>query len=126
MGMFDELKSDYSLPGAGEMQSAVFQTKDLECITIDYFITADGRLLERVGKYTPAPQLAAMKGLETPPNARTPDAVYRPLDFTGEIYFYTFRGTPQEHGFEWFEYAAEFIAGRLQHVERIHTRGSTT
>jgi hypothetical protein len=90
----------------------------------DYFINKDGRLLERVGRYTSEQQLAEMEDLETPANAVTPEAMYRPLDYTGEVCFYTFRGTPNEQGNEWFEYAAEFVAGKLQHLKRIHTRGS--
>lgn len=113
MDMFDELKSDYPLPDAGEMQAAGFQTKDLEGMLTYYFINKDDRLLERVGRHTSEQQLAEMKNIETHANAVTPDAIYRPLNHTGEVSFYAFRGAPNEHGYEWVKYAAEFPCYRF-------------
>ena len=42
MGLFDEVVSDYELPGWPEDEESMFQTKDLGCGMESYRITSDG------------------------------------------------------------------------------------
>lgn len=93
MGMFDNLKCEYPLPDS-VVQDEIFQTKSLECLLVDYTITADGFLKDEKEQ----------------------------LDFHGDIIFYTFTGSREENDYQWFEYSARFTEGKLQKIEKIERR----
>ncbi len=51
MGLFDDLKCEYPLPGTNPEKADIqFQTKDLSCEMRQYTITSDGRLVENSGR----------------------------------------------------------------------------
>lgn len=106
MGMFDDIRCEYPLPGNPPKWAVDFQTKDLECMLMQYTITVDGRLREGTeGNY-----------LE---------------DFTGTVNFYTSNVVASGPGAytrngedaEQVEYCAVFVRGKLiEIIEVSHTQ----
>ena len=94
MGMFDKLRCEYPLPDA-EMQDEQFQTKDFYRLLENYLITKAGRLIHDSSYWGK---------MEVP--------------YTGDLRFYTSKGSQQDNTFEWFEYRADFQAGQLRSVKR--------
>jgi hypothetical protein len=119
MGMFDYLRCEYPLP-APNAQALDYQTKDTGAQYMDtYVITAEGRLVHE--KYDvedrsdpKAEGLDALLGSMTRVNKRNSE----PLDFTGEISFYT-GGDYNEPTRWWIEFSAYFINGLLQSMTLV-------
>lgn len=137
MGMYDNLKCDYPLPG--NPVGIEFQTKSFDSLLDDYTILSDGRLMVEVydieDRSDPnAEGIMRFVGMMT----RIPLGL-KPLDFTGVANFYGDKNTGQlflisresikmldENGeeierpeAEWFEYNATFEHGVLTSVERL-------
>lgn len=131
MGMFDEIKCEYSLPEAA-LQDVLFQTKSLDRLMDRYTITRDGRLIHHTVRYELIPEAARpfygkpewekpllqfcgmFKGVSTG-DVEVP--------YHGDIYFYTSSGAHTDNNFEWFEYQARFTEGRVQWIKRVLNRG---
>lgn len=59
MGMFDEVRILYPMPGGYVPQGDwpfPYQTKDFDCTMAHYTVTEDGRLLLHVARYEATPQ----------------------------------------------------------------------
>jgi hypothetical protein len=97
MGMFDEVRCEYPLPDA-ELQDERFQTKNFYRLLETFTITKDGELVHDSSHW----------GKVVVP-------------YTGDLSFYTARGSRQDNNFEWFEYRAEFKDGQLQSLSRAST-----
>lgn len=107
MGMFDNIKCSYPLPGDPpefvREPGHVFQTKSLDDTLSLYEITTDGQLVDS-------------KGSPVEPG------------FTGVINFYDGNSVGGSHGFsftpngedaEWVEYEAKFASGKLVDIAEI-------
>ena len=117
MGMYDNLRCEYPLPGdPGDIE---FQTKDFDSILNEYRITVDGKLL--IEEYDIEDR--------SDPNAtgfmrfvgsmtRIPKG-YKPVDFTGYVNFYGKGFERPALETDWFEYIATFEHGMLTSVERL-------
>jgi hypothetical protein len=130
MGMFDEIKCLYPLPGATkEVQEGVFQTKDFDNAMDNYTITEDGRLIlhEKVYEHVPEeerpyygkpewekPIFRIFGCLKSTPIGD------KEIPYHGYINIYTtcsfFSGDPYA---EWFEYEIKFTDGKVESVERL-------
>ncbi|CAN5485321.1 hypothetical protein BH10ACI1_BH10ACI1_22070 [soil metagenome] len=95
MGLFDNLKCEYPL-NEKENQELIFQTKSLYCFMESYTISVDGFLFHD-SKFWGRTKVA----------------------FSGEIHFYSSRGSHQDKNFEWIEYRTKFVEGKLDKLERI-------
>lgn len=128
MGMFDELKCEAPLPDDA-VQEKTFQTKSLNCVLDRYTITQDGRLILHKVRYEVVPE-EERKYYGTPEWDEKPfvrifgmlrsipvgDVEIR---YHGDITFYTSLGSRKDGDYEWFEYQARFIEGRLQWIRRV-------
>jgi len=91
MGMFDDIQCDHYLPEEPTDGRRDFQSKDLDCLLDNYLITKGGRLVKRIGK----------------------SGAFVDTDYHGVLNFYTHTNAPGGRGFEWWEFNAEFVRGRL-------------
>ena len=90
--MYDTIRCYMDLPGPSGYD---FQTKDLECVSADYQITADGRLLvDRAGPWAEIPE---------------PGTV---VPHEGDLKFYVTANDDT-----WLEYHATFKDGRCVGIE---------
>ena len=112
MGLFDELKCYYPLPGPG---LPVFQTKDLACCQDKYMVKADGTLWHE--EYEIEDQSDKTKegfdriiGCMTRVRQRWVEV----KDFIGEVRFYG------KMGELWIEYSSYFVDGKLKEIHRIN------
>ena len=144
MGMFDNLRCEYQLPGLKDSTSIEFQTKSFDSLLDDYKITADGLLMieeyDIEDRSDPnAVGILKMAGCLT----RIPLS-WKPIDFTGVVNFYGDKNSGSiflisfsppktskldENGneveiepAEWFEYNATFEQGKLTSINRIGER----
>src|SRR5437879_3166071 len=97
MGMFDEVRCEYPLPDV-ELQDERFQTKNFYRLLENYTITKEGRLIHESSHWGK---------VEVP--------------YTGDVRFYTARGSHQDNTLEWFEYRAQFKDGQLLSISRAST-----
>ena len=109
MGMFDDIKCDYPLPGLGVV-GTVFQSKSLDCLMWTYTITREGRLFVRTYSLElvpederPYPDMLSL-GMFRAINERDVDTEYH-----GDICFYGDSG----------EFVARFTHGTLEWVKSI-------
>jgi hypothetical protein len=126
MGLYDDVKCQYKLPGAtNEVQKDVFQTKDLGSMMDSYTITEDGKLLQSIREYYEVPE-------EERPYYGTPEweenqfkklvgsmeskfIEDRKINHHGIIYIYTITADR-----EWWEYEIKFTDGKVVSVKRIN------
>jgi len=124
MGLYDDVKCKYKLPGAPRIvQNDVFQTKDLECMMCSYTITEDGELIYHIYEYYEVPE-------EDRPHYGTPEWDDKPLtkligsmgskfledkkiNHHGIINIYTIAKNN-----EWWEYEIKFTDGKIVDVKR--------
>lgn len=109
MGMFDDIKCEYPLPGTPlALIVPNFQTKDLECSLDQYEITEDGRLIQTFTSFGAEPQ-----GF---------------VPYTGVINFYNSNGSAGAYGIcftskgedlESAEYNATFKDGIVTSIEQV-------
>lgn len=138
MGLFDEIRCEYPLPGLPDPSGVQFQTKSFECLLDNYRITREGFL--EVEEYEVEDQsdpnaegFLRFIGIAT----KVPSG-WNQVDFTGTVnfygdansgslYFLSPEGTKMlgEDGkqidipkTEWFEYLAEFKEGQIKRVVR--------
>lgn len=97
MGMFDDVKVDYPLPG-GIVRDG-WQTKSLDCLMDKIEIRADGSLWRTSG------------WLATPEGQ---DPITERLTWTGELRFYDWDPETKEM----FEFVAVFHDGLVQRISR--------
>ena len=95
MGLFDNLKCEYPLTEKGN-QDLDFQTKSFYRFMESYTITVDGFLIHD-SKFWGETKVA----------------------FSGKIGFYSSRGNHKDKSFEWIEYQAKFVNGKLVEIQRI-------
>ena len=125
MGLYDNVKCEYKLPGATkEVQNDVFQTKDFECAMDNYTITEDGKLFRSVYEYYEVPE-------EERPYYGTSEwdqKLYKLVGCTrskfvkdikvnhhGIIFIYTIIKNK-----EWWEYEIKFTDGKITKIKRIN------
>jgi hypothetical protein len=129
MGLYDNVKCEYKLPGAtNEVQKDVFQTKDLGSMMDSYTITEDGELLQSIREYYEVPE-------EERPNYGTPEWDSKPysrllgsmgskfienrkVNHHSIIYIYTIASDR-----EWWEYEIKFTDGKVVDIRRIDEKG---
>jgi len=128
MGMFDYVTCEYPLP---ELDFNIvwpkndpFQTKSFECMMEHYTITKDGRIIHHTVRHESVPEeerpFYGTERWETSTLARFCGAmrsvptgdVY--LNLTDTIRFYNSKG------YEWFEYSATFVDGKLVDIRRVN------
>lgn len=117
MGMFDELKCEYPLPDP-IVQDEIFQTKSLDRLLDNYTLTRDGRLILHQAHYGPEPEeeQPLISDVSEVPRANSEKDVE--ISYHGDVFFYTLLGTPGADDWQWFEYKARFIEGKLQWIQR--------
>lgn len=129
MGMYDEIRCEYPLPGTGYrvLPGHAFQTKDLECLLDRYTITAEGLLVLHREVWEPVPEeerpyygtLAWEKPLGK--WIRSMKAVPvgdEEIPHHGDIRFYdAFRMKGEDERRVWLEYRARFTEGSLSRIE---------
>jgi len=136
MGMYDELTVKTELPLPEEVKhlnidwkAHRFQTKDLENCLVDYVLTEQGKLVERVVdreyiEYTEE---------EKKDKNRKPWNIWKDVieknerfvdtNFHGTIFFYAFEEFDDKHDF-WLDYKAYFVYGQLDKIELVEFKKS--
>lgn len=117
MGMYDTITVTFALDGDDTLINAQFQTKDLDCLLLDYEFTEDGRLLEHRYDYeeTPPDELPFPKQPFIGAIRRVPHSLTKhDVNYHGIINMYT-------HGLnqEWIEFDLVFTHGKLEEVRRV-------
>jgi hypothetical protein len=129
MGMFDNIKCKKELPLNEELKSlqldwkeVEFQTKDLENCLCEYFLTEDGKLLERIEEkeYIPYSE-SEKKDKGTRPWDLWKDVIVKnvreeEINHHGAINFYTTLDYTEKEDI-WVEFKAYFIYGKLDKIE---------
>jgi hypothetical protein len=117
MGMFDRIEVEVPLPDGWDPKTdgadhGELQTKDLECLLLDYRITAEGRLEVMAVRWEP------VEGRdEFGPVLRRVEEGWREWHerdgrrFSGRINFYG-----SERARRWHEYTATFEDGQLREI----------
>ena len=128
MGMYDEVRVEYSLPDP-EAQDLVFQTKSLDCFLDDFTVTRDGRLILHAVEYEEVPEEERL-------NYGTPEwdkgGIYQlmgsldkvptgdiGIPYEGDVEIHTCTGSREEGDFRWYEYIIRFEGGRVSWVKRV-------
>lgn len=129
MGLFDEIRCEYPLPGSGYRLAPghTFKTKSLGGALDNYTITADGRLIlykvrwERVPEeerpYYGTPEWEENPRLRVLGSIRTVPVGDEEIPHHGDIYFYDSFAVRDESGLVRIEYKARFTEGRLSRIE---------
>jgi len=127
--MYDELTIKTHLPLPEEIKhlnidwkNHRFQTKDLENCLIDYVLTEQGRLVERVV------DREYIEYTEDEKKDRKPWNIWKDVieknerfedtNFHGTVFFYAFEEFDDKYDF-WLDYRAYFVYGKLDKIELI-------
>lgn len=135
--MFDYLHCEYPLPGVDinvtfDKEEEVFQTKDFDCLMEHYTITKDGRIVHHTVRMEAVPEeerpyygkpqwkKGGMYQLAGCMRSVSTGDVY--LDITDTIHFYTTVGDVNSNNWDWYEWEAKFVDGKLKSVTRVTDR----
>lgn len=126
MGMFDNIKCEYSLSDP-EMQDSLFQTKDLNNLLDNYTITEDGLLLYSKVKWQYVPEeerpYYGTKEWDENPLMRTCGCLKTTylgeefVNYTGDIIFYTIN----RENDSLISYRASFVEGKITEINRYNS-----
>ena len=108
MGMFDNLSLDIPLPPGSPKSD--FQTKDMECLLLEYRLDDGGQLWRCQPEWDWDDDTGERIELEKS---------WKKSFYTGKIYFYTSVRPHPEGRLEHWEYEAMFIKGELIALEQL-------
>lgn len=123
MGMFDNIRCEYPLPGLPDDAHPDWQSKSLDCAMGEYTITAGGLLVHHTTRMEAVPEEqrpyfgtpkwdgALGKLFGSMRVVPTGDVVLN--NFTGAVNFY------DDIGGTWYEYTALYQRGKLLAIERM-------
>jgi hypothetical protein len=115
MGMFDYIKVEQILPGNTEVDTQLYQTKDLECCLYTYVITEKGHLYRESWEYEWT-QADGFLGGYSSKKEGTYSREYL-TDFHGDIMFYKGRFLDTNKYRDYYARFTEGILTRMWYVD---------